>query len=135
MTTIQSTLNHLSIPSRDVAATAGFFERYLGFSVSSFSTSRILKKDGVDIVIEDASDRAISWPGNFHIGVELQSPEDVVQLRAEMAAEGVPMETDVIAHARGSRYFCWIPGGVMLEVNTRADAHPAFRATFESQRA
>ncbi|OWQ90795.1 extradiol dioxygenase [Roseateles aquatilis] len=134
MTTIPSTLNHLSLPSRDASATAAFFERHLGFETSSFGTSRILKKDGLDIVIEHVTDRDVSWPTNFHIGVELASRDDVERLHAELVSHAVPMETDVFLHARGSRFFCWVPGGVMLEVNTRADAEPRFRATFASQR-
>jgi catechol 2,3-dioxygenase-like lactoylglutathione lyase family enzyme len=129
-TTFRSTLNHISFPSTDAPTTAAFFERHLGFSVSAFGRSRILKKDGLDIVIEDASDRAVVWPENFHVGVELPSLEDVRGLRAQMLEAGVPMEAGLLAHERGSRFFCRIPGGVLLEVNTRADAAPAYRATF-----
>jgi hypothetical protein len=41
------------------------------------------------------------------------------------------METPVIAHERGSRFFCRAPGGVMFELNTRADAAEAYRGTFD----
>jgi hypothetical protein len=41
------------------------------------------------------------------------------------------METGVISHERGSRFFCRAPGGVMFELNTRADAAEPYRGTFD----
>lgn len=50
-------LNHLSFPSADTAATAQFFERYLGFTVSGvWQKSYILKRPGFDVVIDHAGD-------------------------------------------------------------------------------
>lgn len=132
-TTVRSTLNHLSFPSHDVPATAAFFEQFLGFQVLSMGTSRVVKKDQLDIVLEDARDRDVAWPGNFHIGVEVATREDLARIHADMRDAGVPMETELFAHARGSRFFCWMPGRLMLEVNTREDAAPEFRRTFASQ--
>jgi catechol 2,3-dioxygenase-like lactoylglutathione lyase family enzyme len=123
-------LNHLSFPSTDVAATAAFFETCLGCTVTPFGTSRLLKRPGFDIVIEDASDGTVTWPQNFHLGFELPTLEDVRSLYERFKADGVEMETEVISHARGSRFFCRAPGGVMFEINTRADAAEQFRGTF-----
>ncbi|HEX7688005.1 MAG TPA: VOC family protein [Burkholderiaceae bacterium] len=131
--TVPSTLNHLSFPSHDVPATAAFFERFLGFQVLAMGTSRVLKKRSLDIVIEDARDRDVAWPGNFHLGIEVATRADLERMRADMLDAGVPMETDLFGHARGSRFFCWMPGRLMLEVNTREDAAPEFRRTFASQ--
>ena len=133
-TTVRSTLNHLSFPSHDVPATAAFFEQFLGFEVLAMGTSRVVKKDHLDIVLEDARDRDVAWPGNFHIGIEVATRADLERLHADMRDAGVPMETALFAHARGSRFFCWMPGRLMLEVNTREDATPEFRRTFASQR-
>ncbi len=133
ITTVRTTFNHLSFPSHDVPATAAFFERFLGFTVLAMGSSRVVKKDQLDIVLEDARDRDVQWPGNFHVGVEVATREDLSRLFDEMREAGVPMETDVFAHARGSRFFCWMPGRLMLEVNTREDAAPEFRRTFASQ--
>lgn len=52
---------------------------------------------------------------------------------ADAVQEIVPdtfLETDVISHERGSRFFCRAPGGVIFELNTRADASPKYRDTF-----
>lgn len=122
--------NHISFPSRDVAATAAFFERYLGCTVSDFSTSKIVKRHDFDIVIEDAGERAVAWPENFHIGFEVPTVADVDALYRDFEAGGARLDSGVIRHARGSRFFCSIPGGVLVEINTRADAAAAFRASF-----
>lgn len=125
-------LNHLSFPSTDVAATAGFFQEHLGCTATAFGTSRLLKRPGFDIVIEDASDQEVAWPGNFHLGFELPTVDDVHRLHDRFKAAGVEMETEVISHVRGSRFFCRAPGGVMFEINTRADAAEAYRGTFDN---
>lgn len=123
-------LNHFSFPSRDVAATAEFFKSYLGCTGSAFGSSQILKRPGFDIVIEDARERTEAWPQNFHIGFELPSVQEVQDLYRRLVDDGIRMETAVLTHVRGSRFFCWIPAGPMVEINTRADAAPEFRATF-----
>ncbi|WGS52136.1 VOC family protein [Paraburkholderia sp. D15] len=124
-------LNHLSFPSTDAGTTAAFFIDHLGCTGTSFGASWILKRPGFDIVIEDATDRAVAWPGNFHIGFELDTVDDVRALHARMAGAGVAMKTDVFKHERGSRFFCEVPGGVLVEINTRSDADERYRGTFE----
>ena len=128
-------LNHLSFPSRDVVATAAFFERQLGCTVTAFGSSRLAKRPGFDIVIEDASARTVDWPENFHVGFELASVEAVHEAHRRFAADGVELKTDVFHHPRGSRFFCEAPGGLLFEINTRSDADTAFRGTFDSQKA
>ncbi|HEY9132178.1 MAG TPA: hypothetical protein VIM98_10515, partial [Dyella sp.] len=67
MLTVSSIMkfNHISFPSHDVGATASFFVRHLGCSVSDFGSSKILKRHDFDIVVEDATGRAVQWPDNF----------------------------------------------------------------------
>jgi catechol 2,3-dioxygenase-like lactoylglutathione lyase family enzyme len=126
-------LNHLSFPSADVPATAGFFERYLGFTVSStWEGSAILKRPGFDVVIDAVTDHVPAYPRAFHAGFELPTPDDLTALYERFVADGVEMETGIHNNGRGSRFFCRAPGGVMFELNTRADASPEYRATFES---
>lgn len=122
--------NHISFPSRDADATAVFFERHLGCSVSPMGSSRIVKRHDFDIVIEDASGSAVDWPENFHIGFELPAAADVARLFAEFTEAGVQMQTGLIKAVRGSRFFCAIPGGVLVEINTREDAAEQYRASF-----
>ncbi|WP_028227446.1 VOC family protein [Paraburkholderia ferrariae] len=124
-------LNHLSFPSADTAATAAFFERYLGFTISGrWEKSYILKRPGFDVVIDHAGETP-AWPRAFHAGFELPSFDAVQALYERFKAEGVEMETEVFNNGRGSRFFCRAPGGVMFEINTRRDAAPEYQGTFE----
>ncbi|WP_179257772.1 VOC family protein [Burkholderia sp. AU6039] len=134
MTAITQTmkLNHLSFPSADTRATARFFERHLGFTIAgSWEQSWILKRPGFDVVIDHVSDDRPAWPANFHVGFELPSLDEVRTLFERFREEGVEMVTDVFNNGRGSRFFCRAPGGVMFELNTRADAAPAYQGTFD----
>lgn len=132
MLNVSSTMkfNHISFPSLDVSATASFFVRHLGCTAAIFGSSQILKRHDFDIVVEDAEDRVVQWPENFHIGFELPTAADVVAMYEDFKTAGVVFETEVIQHVRGSRFFCQIPGGVGVEINTREDAAEAFRASF-----
>ena len=123
-------LNHASFPSSNVSATANFFEEHLGCTVAGRGTSWILKRPGFDIVIDDAGDHPVEWPHNFHIGFELATLDDVRALYDRMIAAGVVMKTGVFKHERGSRFFCEVPGGVLVEINTRSDADKEYRGTF-----
>ena len=126
-------LNHLSFPSADTAATAQFFEQYLGFTVLGvWEKSYILKRPGFDVVIDHSSNDVPAWPRAFHAGFELPDLEAVRQLYERFKADGVAMETEVFNNGRGSRFFCRAPGGVMFELNTRADAAPEYRDSFQN---
>ncbi len=125
-------LNHLSFPSADTAATAAFFERYLGFTVAgTWDRSYILKRPGFDVVIEHVDDGAPAWPRSFHAGFEMPDIDAVRALYERFEGDGVALETGIFNNGRGSRFFCRAPGGVMFELNTRADAAPEYRGTFD----
>jgi catechol 2,3-dioxygenase-like lactoylglutathione lyase family enzyme len=125
-------LNHLSFPSADAAATSQFFERYLGFTIAgTWDKSAIMKRRGFDVVIDHVGDATPQWPTNFHVGFELPSLAAVQELYDRFKSEGVRMETDVFNNGRGSRFFCREPGGVMFEINTRADASEQYQGTFD----
>lgn len=122
--------NHISFPSRDVDATAAFFEQYLGCSSTAFGTSKVLKRHDFDIVIEDAAGRPVAWPENFHIGFEVPTAQDVERLYRAFEEGGAHLVTGLLKHVRGSRFFAAIPGGVQVEINTREDAAAPYRASF-----
>ncbi len=126
-------LNHLSFPSADTRATAHFFEHYLGFTIAGcWEQSYILKRPGFDVVIDHASDGIPAWPKAFHAGFELPGLDEVRALYERFKGDGVAMETEVFNNGRGSRFFCRAPGGVMFEINTRADAAPEYQGTFDN---
>jgi catechol-2,3-dioxygenase len=67
---------------------AAFFEQFLGFKILSMGTSRVVKKDQLEIVLEDARDRDVVWPGNFHIGIEVATRADLARIHADMCEPG-----------------------------------------------
>jgi len=124
-------LNHLSFPSTNVTETAEFFVRHLGCQISAKSdTYYVLKRDGMDIVIDKATESTPTWPKQFHVGLELETVEEVRQVYQRFKNEGVSMETEVFNNTRGSRFFCRAPGGLMFEINTREDIHDQWKGTF-----
>ncbi|MGN6320060.1 VOC family protein [Trinickia sp.] len=126
-------LNHLSFPSSNPVATADFFERHLGFTIAGhWERSYILKRPGFDVVIEYIGEDAPSWPRSFHAGFELPNLDEVQALYERLKADGVHMETDVFNNGRGSRFFCRTAEGLMFELNTRSDAAPEYRGTFDN---
>lgn len=56
------------------------------------------------------------------MGFELPSFDAVRDPYERFTAEGGHMETGIFNNGCGSRFFCRAPGGVMFEMNTRADA-------------
>ena len=126
-------LNHLSFPSRDLAATAAFFEKHLGFTIfAKMERAYILKRPGFDVVIDTVPDGVPEYPKTFHVGFELPSVDGVRALYERFKADGVEMETEIFNNDRGSRFFCRAPGGLMFELNTRADASAEYGGTFDN---
>jgi catechol 2,3-dioxygenase-like lactoylglutathione lyase family enzyme len=122
--------NHISFPSSDYKASLAFFERHLGCTSTLYDNYAVLKRHDFDIVVEDARERNVVWPENFHIGFEVSTAAAVARLYSEFVEAGTRMTTGLIKSARGSRFFCEIPGGIQVEINTREDAAEEYRASF-----
>lgn len=123
-------LNHLSFPSNDIAATTRFFEQELGCTAVRHPGFSMVKRPGFDIVIEHAEGFEVNWPHNFHFGFELATAADVHLLHDRFEAEGIEIRHAIARSKRGTRFFCVAPGGLLVEINTRADADADVRATF-----
>jgi len=135
MTDMTTTMNrnHLSFPSKDVLATVAFFEKHLDCTVTARNENTcILNHRGFDIVIEDVGEHEAEWPHNFHRGFELATVEEVRELYHRFKADRIAMQSSFFKHARGSRFFCQVPGGFSVEINTRADADVPYRGTFNN---
>jgi catechol 2,3-dioxygenase-like lactoylglutathione lyase family enzyme len=123
------TLNHLSLPTKDPAATARFFQQHFGCEIVAAGESILLKRGGFDIVL-DRIDGDPGWPADFHFGFEMASLREVQALHRAFSEAGVHMETAVFNNSRGSRFFCRTPEGVMIEVNTREDKQESWQQLF-----
>lgn len=123
------TLNHLSLPTTDPAATAAFFQQHFGCEIVTTGDSILLQRDGFDIVLDHIADTT-SWPSNFHFGFEMATLLEVQQLHAAFQQAGVHMETGVFNNTRGSRFFCRTPEGLLIEVNTREDRGGGWQQLF-----
>lgn len=122
-------LNHLSFPTVNPMATAVFFQKYFGCEIVAAGDAILLKRDGMDIVLDHTQD-TVQWPGNFHFGFEVATLEQVHELYRAFKADGVTMQTEVFNNSRGSRFFCRTPEGVLIEVNTREDKEDSWRKLF-----
>ncbi|QHI97431.1 VOC family protein [Xylophilus rhododendri] len=123
------TLNHLSLPTTNPAATAAFFQQHFGCEIVAVGQSILLQRDGFDIVLDHVQEPA-SWPSNFHFGFEMATLLEVQDLYETFRQAGVKMETEVFNNTRGSRFFCRTPEGVLIEVNTREDKEGGWRQLF-----
>lgn len=123
------TLNHLSLPTTDPRATAAFLAEHFGCHVVTAGDSILLQRNGFDIVL-DHVEAPVQWPRNFHLGFEMATLQEAETLYSTFEAAGVFMETAVFNNARGSRFFCRTPEGVMIEVNTREDKGDGWRKLF-----
>jgi catechol 2,3-dioxygenase-like lactoylglutathione lyase family enzyme len=123
------TLNHLSLPTTDPQATAAFLAEHFGCRIVTAGDSILLHRNGFDIVL-DHVEEPVQWPRNFHFGFEMETLAEVRALHRTFDAAGVFMETAVFNNSRGSRFFCRMPGGVMIEVNTREDKEDDWRKLF-----
>lgn len=122
--------NHMSFPTRDVAAEAQFFKEFLGATiefVDAASGSALLKHGGTDIVL-DAMGDSVQWHKDFHFGFELETKRELDALYEKFRDSGVTLESDVHNRVgRGSRFFGRTPGGIQYEINTREDMDPKWR--------
>lgn len=122
-----SVLNHLSFPSENIEATAGFFEKYLGCVIEhKMPEAWLLKHGDIDIVVESFStkENATDWPQNFHFGLELKTLDDVKSAYEVFKKDGVKLDTEVFNNGRGSRFFCRTECDILIEINTRQDMNP-----------
>lgn len=81
--------------------------------------------------LEGFNTNAVAERAGVSIGSLYQYFPSKDALHDQMVAAGVAMKTDVFKHERGSRFFCEVPGGVLVEINTRSDANEQYRGTFD----
>lgn len=115
-------LRHIDLQVPDVQATARFFARHLGFTVTSSRTSDaiVILEDGDGFVLvlqrrrpEDA------FPKDFHVGFTVDDEAAVAAFQSSACADGITV-SDIDRGRRGTLVYCHAPGGFLVEVNCRA---------------
>lgn len=113
-------LNHIDLQVSDVQATVLFFERLLGFTLTSSRTSpaiAILTNDeGFSLVLQRAKGTA-GYPEGFHVGCMVGTVEEVVAFHAKARDAGYHV-SDVDTNNRGTMVYCRAPD-VLVEVSCR----------------
>lgn len=112
-------LNHLALTVRDQKRSIEFYARYLGFDPS---TARRYP-DGV-VIVQDADGFALGLgaedeperaPGFQHFGFEVDSPQEVRELRGRLIADGVELveDEDTVSYVG---FKCLDPDNHVIEV-------------------
>ncbi|MEJ3749460.1 VOC family protein [Actinomycetes bacterium KLBMP 9797] len=92
-------LTHLGLPVSDVQRSRSFYETYFGFDPATaqrYPDGTVIVRDagGFDLALH-AVEQVGRDPEFLHFGFRAGTPDDVRQLRARLAADGVPIiETD-----------------------------------------
>lgn len=116
-------LNHLDLPTLDLAATRAFFVEHL-----DFTHERTLGQDGLSILRDSAGlvlvlsrlqrDGAQAFPKGFHIGFHFTEEAEVYVLHARLNTAGIAVQTPSVQRGALSFYF-EAPGGILIEVAHR----------------
>lgn len=116
-------LNHANLVVANVGATVDFFTRFFAFDT-------IFNKVGGFAVLSDGhgftfnvmsggTGEPPTYPANFHIGFFVDTPEQVIDKRAELAAAGFfpsPVQDFNRAGERTRTFYCTCPGEFMVEI-------------------
>jgi catechol 2,3-dioxygenase-like lactoylglutathione lyase family enzyme len=130
---------HLNIATTEVVADTEFFEQFFGFEVRHRGGKN---GDGISVLSNDddfvlaimkgAPD--IAYPGTFHVGFYVDSPEEVEAKHAELEAGG--RKPGKVQHLqRGgnvTQFYVKAPGDYDVEVSTPPDEIVGERPLAES---
>jgi len=116
-------LNHLDLPTSDLAATRAFFVEHL-----DFSHERTLGQDGLSILRDSAGlvlvlsrlqrEGAQAFPKGFHIGFHFAKEAEVHALHARLSGAGLSIPAPSVQ--RGAlAFYLEAPGDILIEVAHR----------------
>jgi len=122
-------LNHVNLAVSNVPELTRFFQQAFGFrlvaqrGVGTFSV--LVGDDGFALVLShDKSVDQDTYPKLFHVGFLVASAEEVRQQHQRITDAGFDAPVPAILRRGGSPtygFYCHAPGGVMVEVSSRAD--------------
>ena len=116
-------LNHINLAVENIAESAAFFEKFLGFR-------RLESKSDVLIVLADESNFILifshfdaketpQYPRDFHVGFIRETREQVNEVYESLKAGNVEVNPPRHTHG-GWGFYVRAPGGVLVEVTSYA---------------
>jgi len=116
-------LNHIDIPVADVSAVSRFFESH--FEMQCIFT----REDGLTVLLDEDGfaltlsplliGEALMYPTGFHVGFNLDSQHELLEIHSRMAAAGVPIVRPLGDLAGALTFHCEAPGPILVEVAWR----------------
>lgn len=117
-------MNHLDLPTSDLAATRAFFVDHLGFT-----HQQTLGADGLSILRDDSGlvlvlsrlrrEGAQGYPKGFHIGFHFEDEAEVHALHARLSVVDPELQPPTVQRGALSFYF-EAPGDILVEVAHRS---------------
>lgn len=114
-------LNHINLPTANVAQTRRLFEKYFGFhcvlekGADTFVV--LLNEDGMALALSNPDGiSAVDYPKTFHIGFMQDNDAKVDAIHRRLKAGGIEVGEPKNAHGAWTFYFA-APGGFTVEVS------------------
>jgi lactoylglutathione lyase len=110
-------LNHLNLTVTDVAAAAGFLERYFGLQADGGNAGMafLTDEDGFVLTLMKARrSEPPAYPSTFHVGFFIDDEDRVDQIHRRLEEDGFDVAPPHRSHAYG--FYVEAPGGFTVEL-------------------
>jgi catechol 2,3-dioxygenase-like lactoylglutathione lyase family enzyme len=116
-------LNHIDIPTTDIAAARAFFERHFELRcifAREDGLTVLLDEDGFALTLSPLPEgESLSFPTGFHVGFNVDSEHEFYEAHGRLAAAGVPMPLQPTDVGGALTFHCHAPGPFLVEVAYR----------------
>lgn len=116
-------LNHLDLPVPNTRKSQAFFVRHFGFRpVFSRDDGLIVlvDEDGFALTLSPiASESHLSYPDGFHVGLSVDSKDELLETHGSLVAAGVPIARPIGELGGALAFHCHAPGAILIEVAYR----------------
>lgn len=116
-------LNHLDLPVPNTRESQTFFAQHFGFK-PVFSRDDglvvLLDEDGFALTLSPfALEPHVSYPDGFHVGLNVDSKDELLETHGILVAAGVPIARPIGELGGAVAFHCHAPGGILIEVAYR----------------